>query len=62
MSPWTQRMLTVLAAVGAGTLAALVPATAPFAGPAAALLLGWAVPHTADLGRQAGQPTDQTKP
>lgn len=53
MSPWWQRIVTVLAGVGLGTLGTLVPATAAFALPAAGMLLGWAVPHPADHKKPA---------
>jgi len=48
MSPFWQRLITILAGVGVGTLGVLVPATAPIALPAAAAIAGWAVPHPAD--------------
>lgn len=51
--PWAQRAGTVVLAVGVGALGVFVPATAPFAGPAALGLLGWALPHTADAATLA---------
>lgn len=54
MNPWLQRLLTVLAGVGVGALGVLVPATAPFALPAAGALLGWATPHPADAAKPQG--------
>lgn len=57
MSPWAQRILTILAAVGVGSLGGLVPATAAIAMPAATFLLGWALQHPAD-----GHKTEPPKP
>lgn len=48
MSPWLQKLITVLAGVGVGTLGVLVPPTAPIALPASGFLLGWATKHPAD--------------
>jgi len=45
-------MVTVLAGVGVGVLGVLVPATAPFALPAAGTLLGWVIPHPADKPKE----------
>ncbi len=56
MSSFWQRMLTVVAAVGTGALGVFVPATAPFAIPAATLLLGWATKHPADAPKEPPQP------
>ncbi len=42
------RIVTVIAGVASGALGVFVPATAPFAFPAATALLGWATTHPAD--------------
>ncbi len=43
-----RRFLTIVAGVGAGVLGVFVPATAAFALPASAALIGWGTPHPAD--------------
>lgn len=55
MTPFWQRLILTVVAVGAGALAALVPATAAVAGPAAIGLLAWAhLPRPGDVSMKDG--------
>lgn len=49
--PWAQRLVTAAAALGVGALAIAVPSTAPYAVPVALGLVGWTLPHTADMAK-----------
>lgn len=48
MSPWLQRLLTVVAGAGVVVAGLLVPGAQMILVPAGVGIIGWAVPHTAD--------------